>query len=68
MTRFIVAVTCAAGFSQIDVEPRLPAPLLSESYHAVPASQMVVKDRAVAMPSFAGFLKRMAERVREGSV
>jgi hypothetical protein len=54
MTRFIAAVICAAGFSQIDVEARLHAPLLSESYHAVPASQMVVRDTAVAMPTLQG--------------
>jgi hypothetical protein len=30
------------------------APLLSERYHAVPASQMVVKEMAVAMPTLQG--------------
>jgi hypothetical protein len=54
VTPLIAAVICAAGFSQIDAEARLHATLLGDSYHAVPASQMVVKDMAVAMPSVQG--------------
>jgi hypothetical protein len=52
MTILIAAAICAAGVSQ--VESGLYAPLLRERYHGTPASQMVVKDSAVAMPSLRG--------------
>lgn len=48
------AAIWAAGFSQVEVSPGLYAALLDERYHGMPASQMVVKDRAVAMPTLRG--------------
>ena len=54
MTLYIAAVIWAAGFSQVQAAAGLYAPLLLERYHATPASQMVVKDMAVAMPTLRG--------------
>ena len=54
MTLYIAATICAAGFSQVDVAAGLYAALLRERYHATPASQMVVTDTAVAMPTLRG--------------
>ena len=52
MTMYIAAAICAVGFSQVEVAAGLYTPLLRERYHgATPASQMVVKDAAVAMPT-----------------
>src|SRR4051812_31435039 len=51
MTLYILAI-CAAAFLQVEVLAALYAPLLLERYHgATPASQMVVTDTAVAMPT-----------------
>lgn len=65
MTLVIAAVICAAAFSQSVREVGVYAPLLSESYHGVPASQMIVKDTAVAMPTLRGssseWLKQFGE-------
>lgn len=54
MTAVILAVICAAGLSQSGVAAGVYAELLGESYHAVPASRMVVKDTAAAMPRLRG--------------
>jgi hypothetical protein len=54
MTLYIAAAICAAGFSQGDGAAGLYAPLLRKNYHGRPASQMVVKDTAVAMPTVRG--------------
>ena len=65
MTLYIAAVILAAGFSQVHAAAGLYAPLLHERYHATPASQMVVKDMAVAMPtlrgSSSGWLRQFSE-------
>ena len=54
MTLYIAATICAAGFSQVEVAAGLYAAILRERYHATPASQMVVTDTAVAMPTLRG--------------
>lgn len=54
MTVLIAAVICAAGLSEPGVEAGVYAALLSHNYHGVPASLMVVKDTAVAMPTLRG--------------
>jgi hypothetical protein len=54
MTVFITAAICVAWFSQAGGEAGVYAPLLAERYHGVPASQMVVKDTAAAMPTLQG--------------
>ena len=54
MRIYIAAAICAVGFSQLEVAAGLYAPLLRENYHGRPASQMVVKDTAVAMPTVRG--------------
>jgi hypothetical protein len=54
MSVLIAAVIGAAGLLQTGVEAGVYAALLSQSYHGVPASRMVVKDTAVAMPSLRG--------------
>src|SRR4051794_31951786 len=53
MTFYVLAI-CAAVFSQLEVGTGLYAALLRERYHGTPASQMVVKDTAVAMPALRG--------------
>jgi hypothetical protein len=50
LTLYIAAAICAAGISQVDGAAGY-APLLRERYHGRPASQMVVTDMAVAMPT-----------------
>jgi len=40
-TLYIAAAICAAGFSQVEGEAGVYAPLLRERYHGTPASQMV---------------------------
>ena len=54
MTLIIAAVIWAAGFSQKVGETEVYAPLLTERFHGVSPSQMVVKDTAVAMPTLRG--------------
>jgi hypothetical protein len=54
MTVLIAAVISAAGFSQTADEAWVYTALLSENYHGVSASRMVVKDTAVAMPTLRG--------------
>lgn len=54
MALLFAAVIWAAGFSQGVGETGVYAPLLTERYHGVAASQMVVKDTAVAMPTLRG--------------
>lgn len=54
MTLYITAAICTVGIWQVENAAGLYAPLLVERYHAVPASQMVVKDKAVPMPPLRG--------------
>jgi hypothetical protein len=54
LTLYIAAAICAAGFSQVEVAAGLYAALLRVRYHGTPASQMVVTDTAVAMPTLRG--------------
>jgi hypothetical protein len=54
MTVVILAVIGAAGLSQSGVAAGVYAELLGQSYHAVPASRMVVKDTSAAMPTLRG--------------
>jgi hypothetical protein len=54
MAVLIAAAICAVWFSQTGGDGGVYAPLLGERYHGVLASQMVVKDTAVAMPSLQG--------------
>jgi hypothetical protein len=54
MTRYMTAAICAIGLSQAEVATGVYSPLLRERYHGVPASQMVVTDTTVAMPSLRG--------------
>jgi hypothetical protein len=54
MTLHIATAICAVGVSQVDAAAGLYAALLRERYHGTPASQMVVKDTAVAMPTLRG--------------
>jgi len=54
MIIFVAVAICAAGISQVEGESGLYSPLLRERYHGTPASQMVVKDSGVAMPSLSG--------------
>jgi hypothetical protein len=54
MTLFLAAAICAGWLWQGEVAPELYSPLLREDYLAMPASQMVVTDMAVGMPSLHG--------------
>jgi hypothetical protein len=54
MTVVIVAAMCAAELSQSGVAAAVYAELLGQSYHGVPATRMVVKDTAAAMPTLRG--------------
>jgi hypothetical protein len=54
VTLFVAAAIGALGWSQAPVASDVYAALLTERYHGVPASQMVVKDTAVAMPTLRG--------------
>jgi hypothetical protein len=65
MTLCVLAI-CAAGFSQIEAAAGLYAVLLRERYHGwAPASQTVVKDRAVAMPTLRGSSDEWAKQFEE---
>ena len=54
MTLLLAALIHTGGLSQSGAEAAVYAALLGESYHGVPASQMVVKDTTVAMPTLSG--------------
>jgi hypothetical protein len=65
MMLYIAAAICAGGFSQVEVGAGLYSALLHERYHATPASQMVVKDTAVAMPTLRGSSSEWLEQSDE---
>jgi len=54
MTVLTAAVLCAAGLWQPAVKAGVYVALLGQTYHGVPASRLVVKDTAVAMPTLRG--------------
>ena len=65
MTLYIAAAICAAGFAQTEAASGLYAPLLREHYHGRPASQMVVTDEAVAMPTLQRSLREWLKQFDE---
>ena len=54
MLVLLAALLSAAGFAQADVDAGVYAALLHETYHGVPASQMVVSGTMPAMRSLQG--------------